>query len=755
MDNQKKTILIVDDNMVSLEAGKIILSNYYRVFGVQSGEKLFEILLNIKPDLILLDVEMHGMNGYEVIRKLKSSEATSDIPVIFLTSHGDAEYELEGLNLGAIDYFSKPFSAPLLLKRIETHLLMISQTRMLRSINDELRTAKDQAEAANRAKTTFLTHISHEIRTPMNAISGFSELMRVDNLDDVQKGYLRDIRDMSKSLLHIINNILDLSKIEAGKMDILPVHFLLGKTFERLCSAYRILVMEKDLEFRSYLDPELPEVICGDEIRIRQIITNIFGNAVKYTQRGFVELRIKKQVRDGKDWLTVSVEDSGVGIKKEDFDKIFNPFQQVNLEQNRFIQGTGLGLSITLKFAELMGGTIEFESEYGKGSVFTIYLPLVPGESKRVEQDNIIERVLAKENIPVLVIDDNPVNLTVALGFLAAHNIMAETAHSGKEALRLMEEKVRAAQPYDLVFMDHLMPEMDGIETTKRIRAWEKETGLESVPIVALTANAVTGVERIFRRVGMNDFISKPIIADELNRVLGKWLPPGKISVSAVQLSGEAESSDDPLLLELAEIEGFDVKTGLSNTGLNRESYFLALRQFLENCGSFVEELDEALRAESWKDYSITVHGLKSVLAALGAGRLSKWAANLEKASKDGRDFSLAQCREETAPFCKNLIKLRDRLCETSLFVSGETGNKTRPGGDTKRLVEQIKLLRKACQDFSGGDAEKVIAWFKEYDWDSETDAALEKISRFAARYDYKEALDEINQFLKKEGVDE
>jgi CheY-like chemotaxis protein len=298
------------------------------------------------------------------------------------------------------------------------------------------------------------------------------------------------------------------------------------------------------------------------------------------------------------------VEDSGIGIKRKDYHKIFNTFQQVDQEHNRNIQGTGLGLPITLKLAEIMGGTIEFESEYGKGSVFTIYLPLVQGDPKKAVQDIHFDRISAGENVSVLVVDDNPVNLTVALGFLATHNIKAETASSGACALGMIEEKVRTGGSYDLVFMDHMMPEMDGVETVKRIREWEKANRRDKpIPVVALSANAVSGVERIFLRAGMNDFLSKPIDANQLNRVLGKWLPPEKISASAADADPEAaDPAADALLEELSRIKGLDVQSGLSHVGENRESYFLALRQFCTGCDSYLEEINLFLKTEAWND---------------------------------------------------------------------------------------------------------------------------------------------------------
>jgi CheY-like chemotaxis protein len=385
----------------------------------------------------------------------------------------------------------------------------------------------------------------------------------------------------------------------------------------------------------------------------------------------------------------------------------------------------------------MMGGTIEFESEYGKGSVFTIYLPLVPGDHEKIKKIKTFERIMAIENIPVLVVDDNPVNLTVALGFLQTHNIKAETASSGQEALRMIEEK---AGTYDLVFMDHMMPEMDGLETTKRIREWEekKQTSKAKIPIVALSANAIAGVEKIFLQNGMNDFISKPIIADELNRVLGQWLPRDKVRVGAVSYSGDsAGKTNDPLLEELSRIGGLEVQTGLSHVGQNRETYYTALRQFADNCDSYLEDLGATLKAGDWKNYAIRAHALKGVLAAFGAGRLSQWAGNLEKASKEGSEFSPALCKEETAPFSAALSKFQTALHETSLFAVSDVDKKEKPKGDEKFLREQIPLLIEACNKFSSENAEKIIASLLEYDWENETNAKLEKIRALVAGYDF------------------
>jgi CheY-like chemotaxis protein/HPt (histidine-containing phosphotransfer) domain-containing protein len=325
--------------------------------------------------------------------------------------------------------------------------------------------------------------------------------------------------------------------------------------------------------------------------------------------------------------------------------------------------------------------------------------------------------------------------------FLAAHNIKADTALSGEAALRMIEEKSRSGSAYAFIFMDQMMPEMDGLETTKKIREWENKTGREQTPVIALTANNAADAEKLFLEAGLNDFILNPITVDNLNRVLRQWLSPDKLSIENIALE-----SDDPLLEELSGIKGLDVKDGLANAGQNREGFYLALRQFASNCDSYIEGINAAVKTENWNDYSVKVHALKGVLAGFGVKRLSQWAANLEKASKDSSSEGLPSqiCREETAPFCAALADFRDKLHLTSLFASSCNENKEKPKGDKIFLQEQIVFLQKACTECSFEDAEKTIATLLEFQWDSETGAALEKIKSLVSSYDFTEALEKI-----------
>ncbi|MDR0997868.1 MAG: response regulator, partial [Treponema sp.] len=455
-------------------------------------------------------------------------------------------------------------------KRLE--LIVRDRTR-------ELEVQTELAKAASQAKSQFLASMSHEIRTPMNAIIGMSDLMRTDNLDEIQQGYFTDIKKMAKSLLQIINDILDFSKIEAGKLEITPIHFSPASLYDNICSMSKFTAQAKDLEFKSSFDPNIPPAIYGDETRLRQIVTNIVNNAVKYTPRGSVFLGFSRAVQGQEDCLVITVEDTGIGIKEEDMPKLFDTFQQFDREKNRGIVGTGLGLSITKNLISLMKGEIVVTSVYGKGSVFTIRLPLVEGDEEKIEHRGIAERVSAVAEIPVLVVDDNPINLTVAQGFLATHNIYPDTALSGAEAIKMVK-----AKRYDMVLMDHMMPEMDGIEATQIIRALDSSPSFDpswfrEMPIVALSANAVSGAREAFLQGGMNDFVSKPIDAEQLNMTLQKWLPKEKITMIKQEKS-KGRTGQEKIFGELKRIEGMDTVLGLSHVGNNEAAYLQMLRQF-------------------------------------------------------------------------------------------------------------------------------------------------------------------------------
>lgn len=407
---------------------------------------------------------------------------------------------------------------PMLTEKGESAGFMI-----LFSDTTEFINAQKSAERANAAKSDFLATISHEIRTPMSAIIGLSEMLKSTGLDQQQHGYLKSIQDSSHVLLNLINDILDFSKIEADKLELVEGYFCLDSLLKHLQSMFELMFQRKNINFICDFSSDLPEVVYGDDKRIRQILTNVLNNALKYTHEGEVVFRVRKDT-DGQ--IRFEVEDTGIGIREEAIPRLFAAFEQLDLVRNKGVIGTGLGLAITKKLCLLMHGSIDIESEYNKGSCFTVRLPLSTGTADDLPSGDLKESVPFKApGSTVLLVDDIEINLQIAAYMLESFDITPDFAQSGMEAI----EKV-SKRHYDIIFMDHMMPEMDGIEAAKIIRAMEGPA--KDTPIVALTANAVRDAIEKFLAAGLNDFLSKPIDIMALSQCLLKWLPHEKIVFS-------------------------------------------------------------------------------------------------------------------------------------------------------------------------------------------------------------------------------
>ncbi len=396
-----------------------------------------------------------------------------------------------------------------------------------------LKEAVIKAEAADRAKSDFLANMSHEIRTPINAVLGMNELIQRESSESAIQGYAANVADAGNALLSLINDILDFSKIEAGRMELTLVEYELSDLLREVNNMIRIRCENKGLKFVIKNNPEIPNKLYGDEVRIRQILINFLTNAVKYTDQGNVSLDVNfEKISDEKINLRLSVTDSGIGIKEKDIEVLFDSFKRIDLERNRKKEGTGLGLSITKSFTEMMGGTISVTSEYEKGSTFSVCIPQdVKGEDQIGSFNGLgsnsnktkYEASFTAPDAHILVVDDVAINLRVLQGLLKQTRIKVSVATSGQECLKKIVDT-----SFDIILLDHMMPEMDGIETMKRIRQ-NKEHVNQSTPIIMLTANAIIGAKEEYLNEGFSDYLSKPVRSDELEAVLLKFLPADKI----------------------------------------------------------------------------------------------------------------------------------------------------------------------------------------------------------------------------------
>ena len=841
MDKDKEnSILVVDDEEMNLEILRFILSPEYKVYITKNGASVLEMAGRLMPDLILLDIIMEDMDGFHVLKELKSSEKTRHIPVIIITGLESVEDEEKGLELEAADFIHKPFSNKIVKSRVKNQIQIVNQIRAIEQyahnmhltlnkleaivnnykgviwsvdnervitsfsgqymnkigvdpsflvgknidaarrknrhpdiieniektfhsgpqnwqsevdgvifnshttlmrddegeiagivgssddvtelikLHHDLEAAVEAAENANRTKSAFLAKMSHEIRTPLNAVLGISEIhLQNETLQhDIREAFTR-IYNSGGLLLGIINDILDMSKIEAGKLELSPSNYDVSSMINDTVFLNMIKYENKPVKFILNVDENVPSQLFGDDLRIKQILNNLLSNAFKYTSSGEVEMSVNAECSSDSVTLVFRVRDTGQGMAADQIARLFDAYSRFNMEANRTTEGTGLGMGITKNLVDMMNGEILVESEPDKGSLFTVRLPQgVTGAAALGKQaaENLNKfhlnygakmekKHITREPIPfgkVLVVDDMEMNLYVARSMLSPYGLQIDTAAGGQEAI----EKIKL-NTYDLVLMDHMMPIMDGMEAAGIIRKWEEEEfqkkhGMEfpqetpklleaKLPIIALTANAVSGMREMFLANGFNDFISKPIAVQELDMILKKWLSAEKITLRAEQET--EDETHDSFLAEAGKIGEINIEIGLSQLSGSKKIYRNTLEIFNKKLVSECDSMTRSLEANDIKNFTISVHAMKSMLAIIGATALSQTALELEAASKSG---DIDHCTQRFPEFKDRLLSLHKKL-SAAFSVSQEKTEPEKPEEKPQKgkvlIVDDMEML--------------------------------------------------------------
>ena len=729
----------------------------------------------------------------------------------------------------------------------------------------------EEARRAERSKSDFLANMSHEIRTPMNAIVGMCELiLREEGITEAISEHCFNIQNAGRNLLQIINDILDFSKIDSGKMELIEDEFNIASTLNDVVNMAMARKGDKALEIIVEADPDIPSGLIGDEVRIRQVIINFMTNAIKFTEKGAVVLKVSQTKQDYGINLNVSVIDTGIGISPENLEKLFTSFQQVDTRKNRSVEGTGLGLAISKRMVSLMGGFINVSSVYGEGSEFKFVIPMKVANPKPFASANnaenihatafinlnkflpqvayhyrtLIKRIgkqlhidftfcdsfeslkehigttkvthcfIGKEeylankeyysNLPdnicaviiqdrlnavvpppqmkciykpfyvlsaasvlnnesvfasitdrrggnisftapkarILIVDDNIINLKVAVGLMKPYNMQVLTADSAKSAIAMLRSK-----DYDIVFMDHMMPEIDGVEATGMIRATEGEY-YKKLPIIALTANAINGVRDMFINAGFSDFMAKPIELSTLDRILKTWLPKEliKSATSSKNITvNPGRRKDDKKPIDSGAL--FSPEKGLVYTGGDEEVYLEILDIYVKKGPAKIEEINGFFDNKDWKSYIIEVHALKNTSLSIGSVPLSELAKKLELAGKSG-DYGVIE--EEHAAlielYKKVIEKGKEHLDKTVVQTAEDVREEqispaNMPEMDMSLLMDYVERIAAACEEFDGDKVEELTDEASCYAYQGiDLSEYFEKVKTLALDYEYDEA---------------
>ena len=606
---------------------------------------------------------------------------------------------------------------------------------------------KNKAEEANEAKTVFLATMSHEIRTPMNAIMGSTEMiLRKDTTPEV-KNLATDIRKSGKLLLAIISGILDFSKIESGQVENVEINYNPGVYLKEIVRQFLPRMQEKGLSFPIHVSPTLPRELRGDAVHVRQILTNLLDNAIKYTKSGFVSLTVDWEQAEGdRAKIICAVEDSGCGIKEQAIPELFDSFRRADLRKNIDIQGTGLGLAIVKKLVDSLGGEVFVKSTYGSGSTFSFYImqtitdatPI--GEFFEIQVKSAGNKEEGEEFIApdarVLCVDDNATNRKVIKELMSIYRMQVDTAGSGEECLKLLEEGKR----YHIIFMDQMMPGMDGIETAEAIRAMSGE--VRRIPIIALTANALSGAKEMFLEKGFQNYLAKPVELDELKDVLLEYLPEKTICyIESKNTPGEYGKA--------IVLPGADTKAGLARFGGERNRYLQALKFFYDDGAKQMERMKGFLEKKDDKGYGLEVHALKGLALGIGAYRLADMAKDQEAAAAKGEIGSTGkQPQELLAEYELMIANIRFVLKENGYLVEEAPIKATKEALTEEEFACKVKEITGALEMLDENHAERMVRELLTTKMSEDKRKLLLKAKEQIQNFDYEEALEGIESLL-------
>ncbi|SEQ78182.1 Signal transduction histidine kinase [Treponema bryantii] len=617
------------------------------------------------------------------------------------------------------------------------------QTKKERAAKEAALTESQINAAASQAKSAFLANMSHEIRTPINAVLGMNEMILRESKDKAIIGYSSNIKIAGVNLLSIVNDILDFSKIEAGKMELIPDNYEVSSMIIDLLNMTRDRAKAKGLKFNLNVNSSLPKTLYGDSIRIKQCIINLLTNAIKYTKEGSVtfEIDFKKQ-DDDNILLKVNVKDTGCGIKTEDIDKLYKPFERIDEIKHRTIEGTGLGISIVNRLLDMMGSMLKVKTIYGKGSDFSFEIKqkvadwTAVGDINEAYEESVMEMADYKEKLhapkaKLLFVDDTEMNLDVVKGLLKNTGITVDTALSGKQAL----EAIKTTK-YDILFIDHRMPEMDGIETLHAMKEMSDNL-CAGKPCIALTANAISGVKKMYLEEGFDDYLSKPVNPAKLEEMIRRYLPedyieaaPEEENETSVNTENTTETSE--VIRTLSNIEGFDISEAIRFTG-SEEVLLSTIKQYYTSMDQKAQELQQYFEAEDWKNYEIKVHALKSTSRLIGAKELSKLAEHLEKCANNN---TVSEIQEKHKPLFDLFLSYKEKLAP---LVKEEKNQTPAKEISQEELSEKIKFLLDYANDFDIDGLDSLISELSSVQLPFDFSQKFDKIKTSVENVDFKE----------------